>query len=111
MQRFKCKRWQFPLLLVGVCFLAGGVDAFAQLQAGRIVGQVYDSQHAVIPRATVKVTNSGTILQFRFEAFNVPNSAYFAAPSNTNIGSSAGGQITSTGNNPRQLQFALKYVF
>jgi hypothetical protein len=53
----------------------------------------------------------GSKLQFRFEDFNVPNSAYFSAPSNTNIDSSAGGQITSTSNNPRQLQFALKYVF
>jgi hypothetical protein len=54
----------------------------------------------------------GSKLQFRFEAFNVPNSAYFSAPSNTNIDSSAsGGQITTTSNSPRQLQFALKYVF
>ena len=53
----------------------------------------------------------GSKLQFRFEAFNVPNSAYFSIPSNTNIDSSSGGQITSTTNNPRQLQFALKYMF
>jgi len=50
-------------------------------------------------------------VQFRFEDFNVPNSAYFAGPSNTNIDSSTGGQVTSTVNNPRQLQFALKVVF
>ena len=54
----------------------------------------------------------GSKLQFRFEAFNVPNSVYFSAPSNTNIDSaSSGGQITTTSNTPRQLQFALKYVF
>ena len=54
----------------------------------------------------------GSKVQFRFEAFNVPNSAYFSAPSNTNIdSSSSGGQITTTANNPRQLQFALKYTF
>jgi Carboxypeptidase regulatory-like domain len=53
----------------------------------------------------------GSKFQFRFEAFNVPNTAYFAAPSNTNIDSSSGGQVTSTSNNPRQLQFALKYLF
>jgi hypothetical protein len=53
----------------------------------------------------------GSKFQFRFEAFNVSNSAYFSAPSNTNIDSSTGGQVTSTSNNPRQLQFALKYVF
>ncbi len=53
----------------------------------------------------------GSRIQFRFEAFNVPNTAYFSAPSNTNIDSSSGGQVTSTSNNPRQLQFALKYLF
>jgi hypothetical protein len=52
----------------------------------------------------------GSKVQFRFEAFNVPNSAYFSSP-NTNIDASTGGQITSTSNSPRQLQFALKYVF
>jgi hypothetical protein len=50
-------------------------------------------------------------LQFRFEAFNVPNVTDFSAPSNTNIDSSSGGQITSISNTPRQLQFALKYIF
>jgi len=53
----------------------------------------------------------GSKVQFRFEAFNVPNSAYFSVPSNTNIDSTSGGQITTTSNNPRQLQFALKYLF
>jgi Carboxypeptidase regulatory-like domain len=53
----------------------------------------------------------GSKFQFRFEAFNVPNLTDFSAPSNTNIDSSSGGQITSISNTPRQLQFALKYVF
>lgn len=53
----------------------------------------------------------GSRLQFRFEAFNVSNSAYFNTPSNTNIDQSTGGQITRTSNEPRQLQFALKYNF
>lgn len=53
----------------------------------------------------------GSKFQFRFEGFNVTNTAYFAAPSNTHIDSSSGGQVTSTSNNPRQLQCALKYLF
>jgi hypothetical protein len=53
----------------------------------------------------------GSKLEFRFEAFNVPNSAYFSAPSTTTIDTSNGGQVTSTSNQPRQLQFALKYLF
>jgi hypothetical protein len=56
-------------------------------------------------------TSDTTKLQFRFEAFNVPNSSYFSIPSNTNIDSASGGQITSTTSNPRQLQFALKFMF
>ena len=49
-------------------------------------------------------------LSFRAEFFNLPNIVTFAAPS-TNIDSAAGGQITATGNTPRQIQFALKYNF
>jgi hypothetical protein len=49
-------------------------------------------------------------LQFRVEAFNLPNSAYFNAP-NTQIDTAAGGRVTSTSNDPRQIQFALKYIF
>jgi hypothetical protein len=53
----------------------------------------------------------GSKLEFRFEAFNLPNSAYFAVPSTTTVDTSNGGQVTSTSNQPRQLQFALKYLF
>ena len=53
----------------------------------------------------------GSKFQFRFEAFNVPNLTDFSGPSNTNIDASAYGSITSISNTPRQLQFALKYVF
>lgn len=60
MQFFPCRKWQFTLFLIGLCLLAGSVTAFAQLEAGRIVGQVYDPQHAVISGATVTVTNAGT---------------------------------------------------
>jgi hypothetical protein len=34
--------------------------AFAQVQAGRIVGTVYDPNHAVVPNAAVVITNVGT---------------------------------------------------
>jgi hypothetical protein len=49
-------------------------------------------------------------LQFRWEIFNVPNTAYFSAP-NTNIDVAAGGRVTSTSNSPRQMQLALKLNF
>jgi hypothetical protein len=53
----------------------------------------------------------GSRLQFRAEAFNLPNSAFFNIPSTTTIDTSNGGQVTTTSNQNRQLQFALKYVF
>ena len=53
---------------------------------------------------------SESTLSFRAEFFNVPNLATFGNPS-TNIDSGTGGQITSTNNTPRQIQFALKYNF
>ncbi len=49
-------------------------------------------------------------LQFRFEAFNLPNRANFNNP-NANIASNNFGVITSTRTNMRNLQFALKLVF
>ena len=49
-------------------------------------------------------------LQFRFEAFNLPNHPNWGNP-DTNIASSTFGRITSTRINMRQLQFALKYIF
>jgi hypothetical protein len=49
-------------------------------------------------------------LQFRGEAFNLTNSAYFNNP-NATVDVAAGGRVTSTSNVPRQIQFALKYIF
>jgi hypothetical protein len=52
----------------------------------------------------------GHTLQFRWEAFNLPNHANWNAP-NTNVTSGAFGQISSTRTNMRQMQVALKYSF
>ena len=54
------KLWQLGMALVGLGFLAAGASCFAQLQAGRIVGQVFDPQHAAVPGATITVTNPAT---------------------------------------------------
>lgn len=51
-----------------------------------------------------------TRLQFRAAVFNLPNTPYFNAPS-TVVDTSSGGKVTSTSNSPRQIQFALKFIF
>ncbi|HTL02154.1 MAG TPA: carboxypeptidase-like regulatory domain-containing protein [Vicinamibacterales bacterium] len=53
---------------------------------------------------------SGNTVEFRVEAFNLLNSVYFSAP-NTQIDTAAGGRVTSTSNQPRQMQLGLKYLF
>ena len=49
-------------------------------------------------------------LQFRLEAFNLPNTPSFAAP-NATLDTSTVGRITSTATAPRQIQIALKFTF
>jgi len=49
-------------------------------------------------------------LQFRAEFFNAFNSVVFGAPG-TRFGSASFGKISSQANDPRQIQFGLKYMF
>lgn len=49
-------------------------------------------------------------LSFRAEFFNLPNTPSFGAP-NATIDATSGGVVTTTSNNSRNLQFALKYIF
>src|SRR5580700_1643769 len=53
--------WLLPISVFGAFLAANGaMPVLAQLQAGRIVGQVFDPQHAVVPRVTITVTNTAT---------------------------------------------------
>jgi hypothetical protein len=55
--------------------------------------------------------NEKVKLQFRVESYNLTNTPSFAAP-DSGLGDPGFGAISSTGNaNPRQLQFALKFLF
>lgn len=57
-------------------------------------------------------TSENTQLQFRAEAFNLSNTPSFDTPSFTNFSDTKNfGKITSTIGNPRELQFALKFLF
>src|SRR5262249_19190992 len=52
----------------------------------------------------------GRTIELRAEAFNLLNSVYFAAP-NTVIDTPAGGRVTSTSNQARQIQLGGKFTF
>jgi hypothetical protein len=58
---------------------------------------------------TFQITDNSR-LEFRAEFFNATNTPVFDIPVTT-IDTSSGGKVTSTANNPRQIQFALKYSF
>jgi hypothetical protein len=49
-------------------------------------------------------------LEFRTEFFNLFNRSQFAAP-NTTLGAGTFGQVTALANNPRLIQFGLKFSF
>ena len=59
-EKFPGRRWLFIFFLICGGLVAGSVTCFAQLQAGRIVGQVFDPQHAAVPGAIITVTNPAT---------------------------------------------------
>jgi hypothetical protein len=52
----------------------------------------------------------GSLVQFRAEFFNAFNTPRFGSP-NTSVTSAAFGVINSQANAPRQIQFALKFLF
>jgi hypothetical protein len=56
------KRMFARVAVLAVLCVLSGTAALAQLQAGRIVGTIFDSQRAGIPGATVVVTNVATNL-------------------------------------------------
>jgi hypothetical protein len=59
---------------------------------------------------TLALPKEGHQLQFRFEAYNLPNRPNFGLPSAT-LTSTSFSQITSTSTLMREIQFSLKYSF
>lgn len=69
----------FPRLACLIAFwLTGATAALAQLQGGRIVGTIYDPQHAGIPGATVTVMNVATSVART--VVSDPEGAYVVTP-------------------------------
>jgi hypothetical protein len=67
----------------------------------------WDVDASIFKRLTV---TDGSTLELRAEAFNLLNSVSFNAP-NTQIDTAAGGRVTGTSNQARQIQFGIKYLF
>jgi hypothetical protein len=89
------------------CFVANGPGAYGtagrdSLRApGQVVANVAVSRSFAV--------HEKQVIQFRAEAFNLPNLVNLGAPTAT-LTSALFGKITTAGD-PRILQFAMKYVF
>ncbi|MBI4469563.1 MAG: TonB-dependent receptor [Acidobacteria bacterium] len=79
--------------------------------AGRnlIIGPGRKNFDLLVARNFTLPWSEGHHLQFRFESFNLTNTPNFGAP-NTSVGLPDAGRIT-TADEPRRIQFALKYFF
>jgi hypothetical protein len=55
--------------------------------------------------------NESHQLQFRWETFNITNTPVFANPGPSDFATSTFGKVTGTLNQPRQMQFALRYTW
>jgi hypothetical protein len=86
-----------------------GVYAYGQVRANTLRAGTYNQFDASVFKNFALPGES--TLSFRAEFFNFPNTVSFNAPSNVTIDNAAAGQVTSSSNSPRQIQFALKYNF
>ena len=84
------------------------VYRYGQVRANTLRSDVYRQFDASVFKNFALPGES--TLSFRAEFFNLPNTPSFSAP-NATIDAAAGGQVTNTSTNSRNLQFALKYNF
>ena len=82
--------------------------AFGNAGRNLIIGPGRSNLDVMVAR-TFAMPWEGQSVQFRFESFNFTNTPYFGLP-NTAVGTPNAGQITDA-DEPRRIQFALKYVF
>ena len=88
-------------------FTANALGTYGDSQRNLLTGPGYSDIDLSISKS-FKVTE-GQSLQFRAESFNLANRVNFSNP-NATISSKSAGTITAA-NDPRILQFALKYLF
>jgi hypothetical protein len=90
-------------------YVVAPIYTYGQVRANTLRSGTYNQFDASIFK-NFSLPGEST-LSFRAEFFNFPNTVSFNAPSNVTIDNAAAGQITSSSNSPRQIQFALKYNF
>jgi hypothetical protein len=90
-------------------YVVGPIYTYGQVRANTLRADTYNQFDASVFK-NFSLPGEST-LSFRAEFFNFPNTVSFNAPSNVTIDSAAGGQVTSSSNSPRSIQFALKYNF
>jgi hypothetical protein len=124
--------WKRPMssgqLFLSCCvvllLLSLALTCLAQVQSGRIIGTI-TYPHSDGGADTLRSgwlrdfggslfkgfqVAEGSVLRFRAEPFKLTNTPTFGIP-DTAFDTSAGGIVTNSANNPRQLLFALKYNF
>jgi hypothetical protein len=90
-------------------YVVGPIYTYGQVRANTLRADTYNQFDASVFK-NFSLPGEST-LSFRAEFYNFPNTVSFNAPSNVTIDSTSGGQVTSSSNSPRTIQFALKYNF
>jgi hypothetical protein len=90
-------------------YVVSPIYTYGQVRADTLRADTYNQFDASVFK-NFSLPGEST-LSFRAEFFNFPNTVSFNAPSNVTIDSASAGQVTSTSNTQRSIQFALKYNF
>jgi hypothetical protein len=90
------------------CYAVAPTYTYGQVRANTLRAGIYNQFDGSVFKNFAMPHES--TLSFRAEFFNFPNTVSFNAP-NATVDATAGGQVTSTSNTQRSIQFAVKYNF
>jgi len=90
------------------CYAVAPIYSYGQVRANTLRAGIYNQFDGSVFKNFAMPHES--TLSFRAEFFNFPNTVSFNAP-NATVDATAGGQVTSTSNTQRSIQFAVKYNF